>query len=492
LVRREFSDNCHVINRSYGRWDNTNLDHIWDTLTPANDETLAYTDAARLLSASSTGTYGTRAWRYDGNGNRLSETANGTVNTYTYPASNNRLTNVKQGAVTTRAFTYDAAGNTTQDLRGATAYNYAVNNAGRIKTLTVGTTLKATWTYDGFQKLRVKVTTSPVATTHYIWDSFGHIIEEVTGSFVREYIWLGDTPLAANEGTTLSYVHPDHLDRPIAMTTSGGPAIAWSAKYDPFGNVVTTTNATAMPLRFPGQLFQIEDGLSYNWHRSYDPTLGRYSQADPLGFVDGPGIYNYAGQSPLMMVDRDGRCPLCVAAVVGAAIGVGLEYWFHGDCATLGDYAGAALMGAALGVGGELLGPVIGAGGRLLGIGGRGAGAAAGEGLGVGASTGLGLARQLGAAGESLAGLSGPKVAIRILGSNRLRIPDNLTPTTLTEVKNVASQSLTKQIKDFAAYARQNGLKFELILRQNTVLTSPLRQAEINGEVKIINSLPPR
>jgi hypothetical protein len=54
-------------------------------------------------------------------------------------------------------------------LRGATSYNYAVNNAGRIKTLTIGTTLRATWTYDGFQKLRIKAATSPAATTHYIW-----------------------------------------------------------------------------------------------------------------------------------------------------------------------------------------------------------------------------------------------------------------------------------------------------------------------------------
>ena len=83
--------------------------------------------------------------------------------------------------------------------------------------------------------------------------------------------------------------------------------MAWSAKYDPFGNVVTITSPTTMTARFPGQWFQIEDGLSYNWHRNYDPTLGRYSQADPLGFVDGPGIYSYAGGSPAMKVDADGR-----------------------------------------------------------------------------------------------------------------------------------------------------------------------------------------
>ena len=249
------------------------------------------------------GSYGTRSWTYDANGNRTSETANSVVSAYAYPLTNNRLTNVKQGTVTTRAFTHDAAGNVIQDLRGANAYNYAVNNAGRIKWVTGAGT--ASYLYDGFQKLRYK--SQGGAVTNYAWDSFGHIIAETSGSLTREYIWLGDTPLAVYEGATLSYVHPDHLDRPVAMTTSGGPAIAWQAKYDPFGNVVTITNPTAMTARFPGQWFQIEDGLSYNWHRNYDPTLGRYSQADPLGFVDGPGVYNYAGGSPVMNVDRDGR-----------------------------------------------------------------------------------------------------------------------------------------------------------------------------------------
>jgi RHS repeat-associated protein len=294
-----------IINRFYNRSDLANVTGIVDGLIAGNSETLSYNDAARLLGA--TGTYGTRLWTYDANGNRLSETANGTLNTYTYPATNNRLTNVKQGAVTVRAFTYDAAGNQIQDLRGSTAYNYAVNNAGRIKTLTIGTTLRATWTYDGFQKLRIKVATSPAATTHFVWDMFGHIIAEKTGTLTREHIWLGDTPLAMIDGVTFTYVHPDHLDRPIAMTTSGGPAVAWSAKYDPFGNVVSITSSTAMPLRFPGQYFQIEDGLAYNWHRNYDPTLGRYSQADPLGFVDGPGVYSYVKSSPAMKADADGR-----------------------------------------------------------------------------------------------------------------------------------------------------------------------------------------
>ena len=44
-----------------------------------------------------------------------------------------------------------------------------------------------------------------------------------------------------------------------------------------------------------------------NWHRHYDPTLGRYAQPDPLGFVDGPSVYTCAKNAALMNTDRDGR-----------------------------------------------------------------------------------------------------------------------------------------------------------------------------------------
>ncbi|MCB0188461.1 MAG: RHS repeat-associated core domain-containing protein, partial [Caldilineaceae bacterium] len=58
--------------------------------------------------------------------------------------------------------------------------------------------------------------------------------------------------------------------------------------------------------RFPGQWFQIESGLSYNWHRHYDATTGRYSQADPLGFADGPSLYAYVGGNPIGRMDSSG------------------------------------------------------------------------------------------------------------------------------------------------------------------------------------------
>ena len=93
---------------------------------------------------------------------------------YFYAANSNRLSNVAQGSTAKRIFTYDAAGNVTQDYRNNTnAYNYTVNNAGRIKQLSLDTgTSLTTYLYDGFQRLRVKTQSAPVSNTHYIWDGF--------------------------------------------------------------------------------------------------------------------------------------------------------------------------------------------------------------------------------------------------------------------------------------------------------------------------------
>ena len=61
-----------------------------------------------------------------------------------------------------------------------------------------------------------------------------------------------------------------------------------------------------MDLRFPGQWFQAESGLHQNWMRDYDPALGRYLQADPLGLVDGASVYGYALQNPGRWTDPYG------------------------------------------------------------------------------------------------------------------------------------------------------------------------------------------
>jgi RHS repeat-associated protein len=70
--------------------------------------------------------------------------------------------------------------------------------------------------------------------------------------------------------------------------------------------VFSITGPATQNLGLPGQWFQLETGLNYNWHRHYDASLARYTSPDPLGFVDGPAVYAYAGGAPHIKTDRDG------------------------------------------------------------------------------------------------------------------------------------------------------------------------------------------
>jgi RHS repeat-associated protein len=181
--------------------------------------------------------------------------------------------------------------------------------------LTVGS-----YAYDGFARL-VQRTVSNVAgasgTTNYYYDEFGHVVLETDGSgnSLREYIWLGDMPVAIIDevdttAPVLYYVHADHLNRPIMVTNSAGEPV-WQAVWKPFGEEESITGSLTYDARFPGQWFQIESGLHWNWNRHYDPGTGRYVQPDPVGLMamlsDGPSIYGYARQSPLGWIDPNGE-----------------------------------------------------------------------------------------------------------------------------------------------------------------------------------------
>jgi RHS repeat-associated protein len=67
-----------------------------------------------------------------------------------------------------------------------------------------------------------------------------------------------------------------------------------------------------LPLRFPGQYFDRETNLAYNYHRDYDSGTGRYMQSDPVGPDAGVNTYAYGVGNPTLYIDPDGldiKCP---------------------------------------------------------------------------------------------------------------------------------------------------------------------------------------
>ena len=87
-------------------------------------------------------------------------------------------------------------------------------------------------------------------------------------------------PAAAPAG--LYYIHPDHLNTPRMITDQAGTVVWRWDNSDPFGNNAPNENPNGVGnftcnLRLPGQYFDRETNLHYNYFRDYDPSIGRYS-----------------------------------------------------------------------------------------------------------------------------------------------------------------------------------------------------------------------
>ncbi len=128
-------------------------------------------------------------------------------------------------------------------------------------------------------------------------------------------------PIATFTGNRHYAVHTDHLNTPRRLTQSN-KQVAWQWAFSAFGDEqptlarnrfvdpVTTPNAgtttiaeVTFNLRYPGQYFDKESGLSYNYFRSYDAKTGRYSQSDPVDLRGGWNKFIYADANPLSLTD---------------------------------------------------------------------------------------------------------------------------------------------------------------------------------------------
>jgi len=158
--------------------------------------------------------------------------------------------------------------------------------------------------YDG-QHRRVRTVVNG-DTLWYFNAPSGQVLSEYDDSgWVSDFIYLNGQPLARiDAGGTLYFIN-DHLGTPL-MLIDDSATVQWSADWYPFGTIYDEVVSSENDIRFPGQWRDTVSGLYYNWHRYYDPELGRYRQPDPIRMAGGSNLYAYAGCSPTKNVDLTG------------------------------------------------------------------------------------------------------------------------------------------------------------------------------------------
>jgi RHS repeat-associated protein len=239
-------------------------------------------------------------YTYGKTGDRTSVALNGaSATSYSYTTGTHRLSSVGS---TNR--TYDNNGNTL--TTGTAALTYDDRNR-------VASANGTSYAYNGKGE-RVAKTVSG-ATTTFVYNEGGQLTGEYTGSNAQEYVYLDGAPIGiATGGTTnqLYYVEADQLGSPRVVvlpgTTTSSDTVVWNWGYfgSAFGTNAPSPQTLPVNLRFPGQYYDTETGLHYNYFRDYEPAIGRYVESDPIGLRGGANTYSYVKNNPLRFLDPRG------------------------------------------------------------------------------------------------------------------------------------------------------------------------------------------
>lgn len=258
-------------------------------------------------------------YSYDAVGNRTSKLItpqdNGqpqgsSTTTLGYATTSNRLIQIGSQSVTS-----DATGNLTQD-RASRELEYDAQ--GRLAKVRMSGNVVAEYRYNALGQRTHKTTATDITT--FLYGPDGQLLGEnhysSTGLKLASqyYLWLDSMPLGginlsyatngAIASSTAFYLHSDHLNTPRLATDQAGQEV-WRWQSDAFG-LGLTTGSTTINLRFPGQYYDSESGLHYNYFRDYDPETGRYVESDPIGLDGGLNTYGYVESNPLAYLDPFG------------------------------------------------------------------------------------------------------------------------------------------------------------------------------------------
>ncbi len=238
-------------------------------------------------------------------------------------------------------FQYDGLGNIRQRQVGARTVGMSYDTANRLSAhmdtaLVAPAPVSMTALYDGHSR-RVKQVAGGV-TRYSVYDAGGGLIEiDEVGGAKMDYIRASGMTLARIAGSTVTWLHHDHLGSAVAGTNASG-AVVWRESEQPFGEDWTTAAANDNQAGYTGHVEDAATGLVYMQARYYDPVIGRFLAIDPVGFSpERPDMFNryaYAANDPVNLLDPDGRMvwviPLvcaagaCEGAVATATVVVGI------------------------------------------------------------------------------------------------------------------------------------------------------------------------
>jgi RHS repeat-associated protein len=194
---------------------------------------------------------------------------------------------------------YDLNGNMTSD--GTHSYTWDARN--HLKQIDAGTT--ASFVYDPFGRRSTKAISG--TTTSFLYDGT-NAVQEVIGANTANSLMGGvDEVFQRSDSSGARSFLTDALGSTLALTDSTG-AVQTSYTVDPFGNTTTSGAANSNTFAYTSRELDAANlNLYFYRARYYNPQLQRFISEDPIGFVGGINLYEYASSNPVNQRNPSGR-----------------------------------------------------------------------------------------------------------------------------------------------------------------------------------------
>ena len=210
---------------------------------------------------------------------------------------------------------------------------------------------------------RVATLQSGAVSAEYLYGTDGTLTTELApgGKLLRGLLYAGGMHLAdyTQDGKTVFHLS-DEVGSLVNTIDQTGAAIETCAA-SPFGESLNCSpSVDYTENHFTDKKRDQESGLDYFGARFYSSTQSRFTSPDPSmkgAVLEVPQTWNkysYTYNNPLSRADPDGRCPICIGAVVGGVIeggyDLGKQLYNNGgnlSAVSLGE-VGANVVGGAI------------------------------------------------------------------------------------------------------------------------------------------------
>ena len=324
-----------VDNFTYSYDANSNVTAENNLLDSAYSQTFTY-DPLNRLGSSTLGGAAYQSWTLDSQGNWSSYTSNGTTQTQAANAQN-QITSISGTSATP---TYDASGNTV-------SMGLTTQPAGSVSTLV----------YDAWNRLVAVKNSSGQIIAQYTYNAMGHRVTEsypqggtgipageinyiyynsqwqaietrtngtASSNVTSQMVWSAAYVNAAVLRDTYSagVIQPNSRIYFLQDTNWNTTAIvglirgSWQVTqryvYSPYGTITVLNADWSSPPAgtqpvvqnlYQGMQLDAVTGLYYARNRNYSPSLGRWINQDPAGYINGANTYQFVVGNPVNAVD---------------------------------------------------------------------------------------------------------------------------------------------------------------------------------------------